>query len=450
MKHQTYSIDMIHGSLGDKIFRFALPLAVTGILQQLFNAADVAVVGRFVGAQAMAAVGSNASIIGLLVNLFIGVSVGANVVVSRYTGQRNPEGISRGAHTAILTALFSGLFVCLLGQLLAAPLLHLLGVPADVFPMSLIYLRIYLGGMPVILLYNFESALFRSQGDTRTPLLCLVASGVINVILNLFFVIVLGMDADGVALATVISNATSAGLMFFLLCRSTEAIHIDIRKLKIHVKELKEMLRIGLPAGLQGMVFSVSNMTVQSAVNSLGSQVMAASSAAFNIEILTYYLINAYGQACTTFTGQNFGAGKTDRCRRTLKLCLLHNAVGTIGLAALLIALRRPLLGFFNSDAEVIRFGAIRLCIILSGEVLNGVNEIISGALRGYGHSLGPALMTLIGICGTRITWVTTVFRMHTSFSVLMLVYPISWVVTAVVLTIYYLSNRKRIWQVVA
>ncbi len=442
--HTAHNMDMIHGSLGDKIIRFVLPLAVTGILQQMFNAADVAVVGRFVGTQAMAAVGSNAPLIGLLVNLFIGVSIGANVVVSHYTGQRNTEAVGRAAHTAVVTALVSGCIVCVTGELAAVPLLHLLGVPDDVFPLSLIYLRIYLGGMPVILLYNFEAALFRSQGDTRTPLICLIASGVINVVLNLFFVLALGMSADGVALATVISNLISAGLMFFILLRTDMDIRIDFRRLSPHLKDLREMLRIGLPAGVQGMVFSVSNMAVQSAVNSLGSQVMAASSAAFNVEILAYYVLNAYGQACTTFTGQNYGAGKMDRCKRTLFICILQNTVATACIAGLLFLFRRQALGLFNSDPQVILYGSVRMAFILSGEVVNGFNEIMSGSLRGYGHSLGPAMMTLIGVCGTRITWVLTIFRKFHSFSYLMACYPVSWIMTAIALIIYYRRMISR------
>ena len=443
--HQT--IDMVSGSMGDKIIRFALPLAATGMLQQLFNAADVAVVGRFVGKNAMAAVGSNSSIIGLLVNLFIGISLGANVVVSRYTGGRNKEGIRRAVHTAVLVAVLSGLAAALVGELMAAPVLHFMGVPEEVYTMALQYLRIYLAGMPVILLYNFEAAIFRSQGDTRTPLICLFTSGIINVVLNLFFVLGAGMAADGVALATVISNLISSGLMFVILLRTDEDIRIRWSAFRISIPDLKEMLRIGVPAGLQGMVFSVSNMMIQSAVNSLGADIMAASSAAFNVEIMTYYILNSFGQACTTFTGQNYGAVKPERCRRVLKLCLLQGLSATMLISGSLILLRRPLLGLFNADPVVIKYGQIRLVTISFAQILNAFNEILSGNLRGYGHSLGPAVITLLGICGTRITWVMTVFAKYRSFQMLIAAYPLSWAVTALIMTGFYFRIQGKLWN---
>ncbi len=275
---------MLHGSIWDKLLMFALPLAATGMLQQLFNAADVAVVGRFVGPNAMAAVGSNSAIIGLLVNGFVGISLGANVVISRFTGQGNAEGIGKSVHTSVLFSLIGGVVITLLGELIAPALLGLMSVPDEVFPMALAYLRVYLLGMPVIFLYNFESAIFRSQGDTKTPLVCLVISGVLNVFLNLFFVCVVGMTADGVATATVLSNLVSSALLFVLLRRRKDLIRLEVSRLRIHTDVLGSIVRIGLPAGLQSMVFSLSNMCIQSAINSLGADVMAASSAAFNNE----------------------------------------------------------------------------------------------------------------------------------------------------------------------
>ena len=268
---------MVNGSLGDKILEFAVPLAFTGILQQVFNAADVAVVGRFVGKNAMAAVGSNAPIVGLMVNLFVGISLGANVVIARFTGQGNEKGVRKSVNTAVLVAVISGVLLTIIGWLVSRPLLELMSVPKQVMPMALAYLRMYLLGMPVILLYNFESAIFRSQGDTTTPLICLLAAGILNVILNLFFVIVVNMTADGVALATVISNVVSSSLMFVILCRSKSNIKIEIKELGINKHILSQMLKIGVPAGLQGMVFSFSNICIQSAVNSLGADIMAAS-----------------------------------------------------------------------------------------------------------------------------------------------------------------------------
>ena len=435
---------MLHGSLADKLLLFAMPLAVTGILQQLFNAADVAIVGRFVGSDAMAAVGSNAPVIGLLVNLFIGVSLGANVVISRCTGQGDERAVSRAVHTAILTALISGGIAALIGELAARPILSSMSVPETIFPMALAYLRIYLAGMPVILLYNFESAVFRSQGDTRTPLLCLIVAGLSNVALNIFFVRVIGMSADGVALATVISNAISSVLLFIFLLRSKGLIRVRFRDFRIDPLLLKQMLLIGLPAGLQGMVFSLSNISIQSAVNVLGPDVMAASSAAFNIEIFVYYVMNAFGQACTTFVGQNVGAGQRARCRTILRISLLLALLFTVVLSGLILLLRVPILGIFNKEEAVIMYGSLRLIYILLWYPFNMLNELFSGALRGFGRSLPPALICIVGICGTRLVWIKTVFAASPTFRTLMQVYPVSWIVTAAILiVVYFLLNKK-------
>lgn len=318
-------MDMVNGSLGDKIIKYTIPLAVTGILQQLFNAADLAVVGQFAGKEAMAAVGSNAPVIGLLVNLFVGISLGSNVIIARSIGQEDNEKISRAVHTSVLVALLGGLFLAVLGELLAPGIVKLLDVPEDIYPLAVKYLRIYLAGMPVILLYNFEAAIFRSCENTRTPLIALVISGILNVILNLFFVLGFGMDVDGVATATVLSNLISSVLLFSAQVKTELAIRINPHRLRIHGDVLGQILRIGIPTGVQGMIFSFANIIIQSAVNSLGTTVMAASSAAYNLEIFAFYIMNSFGQACTTFVGQNYGASKNDRCRKTLKLCLLQN-----------------------------------------------------------------------------------------------------------------------------
>lgn len=444
MGTKTENMDMLQGSLTDKILKFALPLAVTGILQQLFNAADVAVIGQYAGKNAMAAVGSNSPVIGLLVNAFVGIALGANVVISRFTGQKNGDGVRKAVHTSVVFAILSGLFLTMIGELIAPFLLRLLSVPDDVFPLSLLYLRVYLLGLPVIFLYNFESAIFRSQGDTRTPLICLVVSGVINVALNLFFVRVLGMTVDGVATATVISNLISSALLFYLLCHREDSIRLQMGELRIDRQVLASMVRIGLPAGLQGMVFSISNLCIQSAINRLGSDVMAASSAAFNIEIFAYYMINSFGQACTTFVGQNYGAGNVDRCRKVAKVSLVLDFAITVVISVLLIVFGKPLLGLFNRDPVVTSIGMIRLRYILSAEVVNVVMEVSSGAMRGYGYSLVPAIITFVGVCGIRITWVYTVFQASQGFHTLMMVYPISWSVTAIALCVAYIAFMRR------
>ncbi len=438
------NIDMVHGSIGDKVLLFAVPLASTGILQQMFNAADIAVIGQFCGKNAMAAVGSNSPLIGLMVTFFIGISLGANVVISRFTGQKNEEGVCGAVHTAILMAVLCGIFMTIFGELAAPPVLRLLSVPAEIMDMATLYLRVYLLGMPVILLYNFESAIFRSQGDTRTPLISLFVSGIINVGLNVFFVVVLGMTVDGVAAATVISNAVSSALLFYFLVRSDTAIRVQRRKFHIHRHALKEILRIGIPAGLQSMVFSLSNICIQSAINSLGADVIAASAAAFNIEIFAYYIINSFGQACTTFVGQNYGAEQFDRCRRVTRICMIQDMLFTALIAGTIFFSGGFLLHLFNGDPAVISFGMIRMRYILSAELVNVVIEVLSGCLRGYGYSMIPAFLSLFGICGVRISWVYTIFRHIPTFDILMMVYPISWIVTACAITVSYLVLRKR------
>lgn len=441
---RSKEMDMLNGPLGMKILRFAIPLAATGILQQLFNAADVAVVGQFAGTTAMAAVGSNSPIIGLMVNLFVGVSLGTNVVIARFIGQENKEGVKHAVHTSILVALICGVAIAILGELFAPRLLHLLGVPEDVLPYSTLYLRIYAAGMPVILLYNFESAIFRSQGDTRTPLICLTVSGIINVLLNLFFVVGLHMSVDGVAIATVTSNLVSSAMLFYFLRKHTGLIHVDMKSFKIDFKVLRQILQIGLPAGLQGMVFALSNLSVQSAINSLGSTVMAASSAAFNVEIFLYYLLNSFGQACTTFVGQNYGAGKLDRCITATRLAVIMDIVVTLIGSALILTFSAKILSIFNADPAVIANGQIRLKYIVGGEILNTFMEVFSGALRGYGESLKPAVMTFIGVVGIRVSWIFFVFPKYPTFETIMIVYPLSWGVTAIAIVAVYIWYKNK------
>lgn len=429
-------MDMINGSLGDKIIKYAIPLAVTGILQQLFNAADLAVVGQFSGKEAMAAVGSNAPVIGLLVNLFVGISLGSNVIIAKSIGQRDNENISKAVHTSVIVALLGGLFITVLGEFLAPEVIKLLDVPDDVYPLAVKYLQIYLAGMPVILLYNFESAIFRSCGNTQTPLVALVISGVLNVGLNLFFVRGLCMDVDGVATATVISNLISSAILFVALMKTELAIRIELRKLRINQDVLGQILRIGIPAGIQGMIFSFANIIVQSAVNSLGTTVMAASSAAFNLEIFAYYIMNSFGQACTTFVGQNYGAGKNDRCRKALKFCLIQSLISTVAVSGLILLFSHPLLGIFNTDPNVIATGRIRLEYIFFAYVFGFAQEGLSGYLRGFGVSFIPAACSVIGICGVRLTWIFIVFQQKPSFATIMQVYPLSLGITAAVILV--------------
>lgn len=427
-------MDMVNGSLGDKIVKYAIPLAVTGILQQLFNAADLAVVGRFSGKAAMAAVGSNAPVIGLLVNLFVGISLGSNVIIAKSIGQRDNENISKAVHTSVVVALLGGVFLAALGEFLAPEIVKMLDVPGDVFPLAVKYLRIYLAGMPVILLYNFEAAIFRSCGNTQTPLAALVVSGILNVLLNLFFVVGLRMDVDGVAAATVLSNLISSTILFAALMKTELAIRINPRKMRIHGAVLGQILKIGIPAGIQGMIFSFANLIIQSAVNSLGTTVMAASSAAFNLEVFSYYIMSSFGQACTTFVGQNYGAGKGERCRKVLKLCLMQSFISTTASSILILLFSSPLLALFNTDPDVIASGRIRLEYIFFAYLFSFAQEGLSGYLRGFGVSFIPAACAVVGICGVRLTWIFTVFRRSPSFTTVMQVYPLSLGITAAVI----------------
>lgn len=445
MSGKTKDIDMLNGSIWNMIPRYALPVAMTSILEQLFNASDIAVVGNFTGSNgttAVAAVGANSSIIGLLVNLFVGIALGANVVIANSIGHNDNNTVHRAVHTSVIMSVAGGIMVTVIGELVASPLLKSLNVPDDVFPYALLYLRIYLLGMPVILLYNFESAIFRSIGETKIPLEALAISGVINVILNLFFVIVLKMTVNGVATATVIANAISSFVLFRKLMKTDAVIRLEVKKLKFDIPVFSRIMKIGLPAGIQSAVFSVANIVIQSAINSLGTVVMAASSAAFNLEILAYYILNSFSQACTTFVGQNYGAGQIKRCKRTLILCLIEDAIAS-GFAILIVLLAgRFLLSLFDKTPEVIDVGFVRLKIIFSAYVFSMLYEVMSGYLRGFGISLVPAILTTIGVCGTRIFWIYVIFPAHRNFETIMTAYPVSLSITALLIFISLMVYR--------
>ena len=446
-KTKSHQLDMLHGPIWNKLPLFALPVAATAILEQLFNASDVAVVGNFAGdaaekTAAVAAVGANTAIIGLIVNLFVGRALGANVVIANAIGRDDRDAVHRAVHTSILIALLGGAAIAVIGELIAGVLLHSLNVPDEVYPLALLYLRIYLLGMPVILLYNFEAAIFRSVGDTKVPLIALACSGVLNVILNLFFVAVLGMTVNGVAIATVISNALSSLILFIRLMRSDKYIRLSPRELRIDGQSLKLILRIGLPAGIQSAVFSFSNIVIQSAINSLGKVVMAASSAALNIELLAYYVLNSFSQACTTFVGQNYGARQIDRCRKTLLLSIIEDFIASAAAIGIVLLTGRFLLSIFNSDLEVIEIGYTRLIILFSAYVFSMLYEVLSGYMRGFGISLVPAILTTIGVCGIRIFWINFVFPQNPTFTTIMTVYPISLSSTALLIGIALICYR--------
>ena len=442
-------LDILNGSIWNKLPLFALPVAATGILEQLFNASDVAIVGNFASTDrtvAIAAVGANSPVIGVILNLFIGISLGTNVVIANAIGQKDKEAVGQAVHTSVLAAFLGGLLVTLLGEWWIGSLLNLLNVPADVFPYALLYIRIYLLGMPVIFLYNFEAAIFRSTGDTRTPLMALAFSGVLNVILNLVFVVLFHMTVNGVAIATVISNVVSSAILFRKLLHSDKWIRIDLHQLRIEKDSLCKILRIGLPAGIQSAVFNLANLVIQSAINSLGTVVIAASSAAYNIEILVYYIFNSFSQACTTFVGQNYGAGQIQRCRRTLLLCLIEDALASVTAIVLILFGGRFLLSLFNQDPQVIAIGYTRLMLIFTAYIFSMLYEVMSGYLRGFGISLVPAILTTIGVCGTRIAWVYAIFPKNPTFRTLMMAYPASLSITALLILmalLYYRPSRR-------
>lgn len=436
---------MLNGPIWNKIPQFALPLAATAILGQLFNAADIAVVGNFTGdmsTAAVAAVSANSALIGLVVNLFVGISLGANVTIAYAIGQDDGKAVSKAVHTAIVMAVLGGVLAAALGELIAAPLLKALHTPDDVLSLALLYLRIYFAGLPVILLYNFEAAIFRSAGETRIPLLTLMASGILNVALNLFFVAVLHRTVDGVAIATVLSNAVSAAILYRCLRRTGKAVHVEPGELHMDVRSMKRILRIGVPAGLQSAVFSVANIIIQGAINSLGTIVMAASGAAFNIEIITYDILNSFSQACTTFVGQNFGAGKIERCKKVLGLCLLEGITALSVAIALILSFGKPLLAIFNNDPQVVDVGYIRLVTLMIAHVFSLCYEVLSGYLRGFGISLPPAVLTMLGVCGVRLSWIYWVFPKSPSFKTIMAVFPISLAVTALLMLAAVLCCR--------
>lgn len=438
-------LDMLNGSIWNKLPVFALPIAATGILEQLFNASDIAIVGNFAQTDktaAVAAVGANSPIIGLILNLFIGIALGANVVIANAVGRDDKQTVQKAVHTSMVVSVIGGVLVAIIGELIAEPLLTVLNVPDDVLELALLYLRIYFLGMPVILLYNFEAAIFRSIGETKMPLIALTLSGILNVLLNLFFVIVLKMSVNGVATATVLANVVSAGILYIKLVKSDKYIKVEFKKLRIDGKVFAKIMQIGLPAGIQSAVFAVANIVIQGAINSLGTVVIAASSAAFNIEIIAYNVMNSFSQACTTFVGQNFGANKIGRCKKTLFLCLIEDAIAS-GTAILIVLITgKFLLSIFNNNPEVIEIGYTRLVIIFIAYIFSMLYEVMSGYLRGFGFSLVPAILTTVGVCVLRIIWINTVFPANRTFVTIMTAYPVSLATTAVLIFIALIIYR--------
>ena len=435
---------MLNGPLAGPIILFALPLALSSMLQQLFNAADTAVVGRFASSQAMAAVGSNSSVINLVVALFVGLSVGTNVVIASLIGRGRKEEIPTAVHTAVVVALISGVLLLFVGIGIARPMLTLMNTPEDVLDLAVLYLRIYFLGMPFIMLYNFGAAILRSKGDSTRPVYALICGGVLNVLLNLLLVIVFHLHVIGVASATVTSNVVSSFLVMWFLLHEEDEFRLNPKNLQIHRGYLMQMIRIGLPAGLQGVVFSLSNTVIQSGVNSFGSSASAGSAAALNFEIIAYYIVNSFNQATVTFTSQNYAAGKYDRVKKVFRLAILFTVIGAGTLDFLFIAGRHFTLSLFTTDPEVFKYAVIRFTHILAFQWMVSSYEISGSAMRGMGYSMTPTVITIFGTCVFRIFWVLTLFPRHRDFGFLLYVYPASWLITgSLVLFAYFLVCRK-------
>lgn len=442
---KKYEIDMCNGPLAGKILIFYFPLMLSGILQLLFNAADIAVAGRFAGNEALAAVGSTSSLTNLLVNLFIGLSVGANVLVARFYGAGQTDELKSMVQTAVATSVIGGVILIFVGLFISRPALTLMGTPEDVIGHSVLYMRIYFVGMPFMMAYNFGAAVLRAVGDTRRPLYYLSVAGVVNVILNLVFVIVFHMGVAGVASATVISQAISASLVLRCLIKSDSVYRLELTGMRIAKDKLVKMVQIGIPAGLQGALFSISNVLIQSSVNSFGKIAMAGNTAGSNLEGFVYTAMNAFHQAAISFCGQNYGAVKYKRVARALFLCLgFVTAVGLVmGSGAYLFA--GTLLKLYSPDSEVIGYGILRMGYICIPYFLCGMMDVMVGGLRGMGYSVMPMIVSLTGACLFRVIWIYTVFQQHRTLECLYISYPISWGLTFLVHLICFTVVYRRL-----
>ncbi len=436
-------IDMIHGPLLKNMLIFALPIMAMNLLQLLFNAADMVVVGRYAGSNALGAVGATGALINLLVNLFMGLSVGTSVIVAQDYGADRPADVSRSVHTSITVSILGGLFVGAVGIIFCRPLLSLMGTPDNILDLSALYMRIYFLGMPANMVYNFGAAVLRAVGDSKRPMYYLIISGIVNVILNLIFVIAFRMSVAGVAIATVVSQYLSVVLLMLCLLHSDGCIRFFWKKMQLDPEKLKSLVRIGLPAGMQGTLFSISNVLIQSAVNSFGSTLVAASSAASNLEGMVGTTMNAYYNAAITFTGQNIGAGNPKRVDSIVKVDLVFVFITWILLGGAMMLFSRPLLSIYTSDPEVIELGVIKVNVMMIVYFTCGIMNTVPGVMRGMGYSIAPMLITLVGCCVFRIIWLYTVFAWYPTIRVLYGCYPASWSLAAAGHLISYLMVRK-------
>ncbi|MBR1966554.1 MAG: MATE family efflux transporter [Lentisphaeria bacterium] len=439
-----YQMDMCHGNLARQVLVFAVPLVFSGLLQVLFHSADLMVVGRFASHHALAAVGATAALTWLMINIFIGMSVATNVITARCLGEKNRKNTSKVVHTSIAVSLAGGAFLAFIGICFSRFFLKLMDTPDEVIDMSTLYMQIYFAGMPVVMLYNFGSAVLRAAGDTKRPFYFLIISGIVNIILNLFFVICCGMDVGGVALATVISQAIAAGLILKVLTKMHGGCRFYWKKLHIYGESLKEIIRIGVPAGFQGACFSISSMLIQSSINSFGSEAIAGNTAAGQWEGFFFVAFGAFSQTAVSFAGQNLGGRQYKRIVESVKYCVYYCTAFAIAGTLLIWIFNYETLTFFNKNPEVIRWGILRYKVFMPLVFFGGLMEIFVGAMRGLGYSLGPTIVMIFGACIFRIVWVVTIFKYFHSMAVLILSYPVSWILISVIMIFYFRKAMQK------
>lgn len=447
MKSNKYEIDMCNGSIMDKLVSFALPLMLSGILQLMFNAVDIIVVGRFSGSEALAAVGSTTALINVFTNLFIGISLGANVLAARFFAAGRKEEMSETVHTSITLALISGILMAFVGLVFSKGALELMGTPEDVIGLSTLYMQIYFMGMPFFMLYNYGAAILRAVGDTKRPLYFLIIAGVINAGLNMVLVIVFGLGVSGVGIATVFSQMVSCVLVLTCLCRTEGSYKLSFSKLSIKGYYLKQIFQVGIPAGIQSTVINFSNALLQSSVNSFGSTAMAGYTAANNILGFLYVSINSVTQACMSFTSQNFGVGKYKRMDRVLIDCMILSVGAALVLGCGAYFFGAEILQIYTEEADVIQCGVEILSITTVPYFLCGIMDLFPGALRGMGYSAVPMVLSIIGTVGMRVLWIFVFFPQHRSLYFLFISYPASWIATIVMQVVCYYFVRKHCYK---
>lgn len=443
---RKYTMDMCHGPLLGKVLRFSIPLILSNLAALLFHAADLVVLGQFTTSDDVAAVGASCGFIALMLNLFWGIATGVNVLAARYTGAKDPEMVSKTVHTSIAVAIAGGIIMGIASFLLTDPILHIMATPEDIMDKARLYLQISCTGVPFMILYSFGSSIIRAVGDTKRPLMYMIISGVVNVLLNLFFILVLKMDVAGVAIATQAAHFISAFLILRALAKSNEDYRLFWKKICIDWKSLKDMLKIGIPAGFQGAMFTVSNMGIQSSINTFGPYAIAGNTAAINLEGLIYAVCYAFYFASISFTGQNRGGRQYKRVVKSIFICMGCSAVGIALMGWAFILSGKELLAIYNPDPLAVQWGLIRVKFVFALYFFCGIMDVISGSLRGLGHSLKPAIVTVFGVCILRMIWIFTVFRYDPSLETLFIVYPVSWILICLINgTMLYMVCRKML-----